>query len=82
MLDFGRIDGWPQRTNYPRPNAQQVEEAFAAKLAAIPVQSAKTGEAAAKRGDQSLAEKTAAPPIDKSVLGFPEPRRLRDRHHI
>jgi hypothetical protein len=63
-------------------DAQQVEEAFAVKLAAMPAQSAKTGDATTKRGDQSLAEKTGPRPIDKSALGFPEPRRLRDRDHI
>jgi hypothetical protein len=63
-------------------DAQQVEVAFAAKLAAILAQGAKTGDAATKRGAQTLAEKKNAPPIDKSALGFPEPRRVRDRDHI
>ncbi|HEV2696627.1 MAG TPA: putative HNHc nuclease, partial [Terriglobales bacterium] len=31
-------------------------------------------------GDQILAENTS--PIEKSVLVFPEPRRIRDRDHI
>jgi hypothetical protein len=64
-------------------DAQQVEEAFARKLAAIPAQlRAQAGDAAIKRDDQSLAEKTSAPPIEKSALRLPEPRRLRDRDHI
>jgi hypothetical protein len=32
--------------------------------------------------EKSSAEKTRSPQIDKSVLGFPEPRRIRDRDHI
>jgi hypothetical protein len=55
-------------------DAQQVEEAFAAKLAVIPSESAKADH------DQSLAEKP--PRIDKGALVFPEPRRIRDRDHI
>jgi hypothetical protein len=62
-------------------DAQQVEKAFAAKLAIIPSENAKAGEATVtlKKG---LAEKTKTPQIDKSVLGLPEPRRIRDRDHI
>jgi len=60
-------------------DAQEVEEAFATKLAFIPAEIAKAGEAAPKK---SLAEKTRTPQINKSVLGFPEPRRIRDRDHI
>jgi hypothetical protein len=56
-------------------DAQQVEEAFAAKLAMIPAQSAQTGHA-------PTSEKIATPLIDKSVLMFPEPRRVGDRDHI
>jgi len=61
-------------------DAKQVEEAFAAKLAANSTESAKAGEVAATLTDQSLAEKPAQ--IDKGVLVFPEPRRIRDRDHI
>src|SRR5215472_3404004 len=57
-------------------DAQEVEEAFATKLAYIP---AEPGEATLKK---SLAEKTGTPQINKSVLGFPEPRRIRDRDDI
>ena len=61
-------------------DAQQVEEAFAAKLAVIQAQSAKSDDVLSK---QSLAEQTsAAAQINKSVLVFPEPRRVRDRDHI
>jgi hypothetical protein len=62
-------------------DAQQVEEAFATKLGFIPAENAKAGEAAATL-KESLAEKTRTPQVDKSVLGFPEPRRIRDRDHI
>jgi hypothetical protein len=62
-------------------DAKQVEEAFATKLGFIPAENAKAGEAAATL-KESLAEKTRTPQIDKSVLGFPEPRRIRDRDHI
>jgi hypothetical protein len=62
-------------------DAQEVEEAFATKLAFIPAENAKPGEATATL-KKSLAEKTRTPQINKSVLGFPEPRRIRDRDHI
>jgi hypothetical protein len=60
-------------------DAREVEEAFATKLEVIPAENAKAGEAAATF-KESLAGKTLK--IDKSVLGFPEPRRIRDRDHI
>jgi len=60
-------------------DAQRVEEAFATQLGIILPENAKAGETAATF-KESLAEKT--PKIDKSVLGFPEPRRIRDRDHI
>jgi hypothetical protein len=63
-------------------DAQKVEEAFAAKLAVITPVSAKTDDVTSGLNDRSLAEKPRTPPIDKSVLGFPEPRRIRDRDHI
>ena len=62
-------------------DAQQVEEAFATKLEVIPAENAKADEATAPF-KESLAEKTRTPQIGKSVLGFPEPRRIRDRDHI
>jgi hypothetical protein len=64
-------------------DAQQVEQAFAAKLALIAAQSAKTDDVMTALDDQSLTGKTSGTPqVDKSVLPFPEPRRLRDRDHI
>ena len=62
-------------------DAQHVEEAFATKLGVIPAENAKADEATAP-SKESLTEKTRAPQTDKSVLGFPEPRRIRDRDHI
>jgi hypothetical protein len=62
-------------------DAQEVEKAFATKLASIPAEIAKPGEATA-RLKMRLAEKTRTRQINKSVLGFPEPRRIRDRDHI
>jgi hypothetical protein len=54
-------------------DAQQVEKAFAAKLASIhPVEP----------GDQGESDKNRILEIDKSILAFPEPRRIRDRDHI
>jgi ERF superfamily len=61
-------------------DAQHVEEAFAAKLGVVSAQSAKADNTITALTDQSFAEKPTQ--IDKSVLGFPEPRRIRDRDHI
>jgi hypothetical protein len=52
-------------------DAQQVEEAFALKLASL---------APAARAADRFAAKTAV--VDKSILAIPEPRRIRDRNHI
>jgi hypothetical protein len=62
-------------------DAQQVEEAFATRLGVIPAENAKADEATAPF-KESLAEKTRTSQIAKSVLGFPEPRRIRDRDHV
>ncbi len=70
----------PAKNQLSATDAQQVEEAFAAKLAAIQAQSAKRDDV---RSEPSLAAQTsAATQINKSVLVFPEPRRVRDRDHI
>jgi hypothetical protein len=75
---------WAQRRLWAKnqlsaTDAQQVEEAFAAKLAVTQAQSAKSDDVP----EQDLAEQTgAATQINKSVLVFPEPRRVRDRDHI
>ena len=70
----------PAKNQLSEADAQQVEEAFAAKLAVIEAQNAKSDDVLS---EQSLAEHTsAAARIDKTVLVFPEPRRVRDRDHI
>jgi hypothetical protein len=85
---FGSADEaalWAQRrlvakNQLSAADAQDVEEAFAAKLAVIPPESAKTDNVTTAITDQSLVEKT--PQINKTVLVFSEPRRIRDRDHI
>jgi len=62
-------------------DARQVEESFATKLGIILPENTKVGEVMAAP-KESLVDKTKTPQIDKSVLGFPEPRRIRDRDHI
>ena len=58
-------------------DAKAVEEAFAVKLTLISTQTTKN------RAGKHLAEKARrATKIEKGVLAFPEPRRLRDRDHI
>jgi hypothetical protein len=70
----------PAKNQLSATDAQQVEQAFAAKLSVIQAQSAKSDDVLS---EQSLAEQTsAATQINKSVLAFPEPRRVRDRDHI
>src|SRR5262249_53944800 len=64
----------PAKNQLSATDTQQVEEAFAAKLASIHPQTASIGE--------SLSEKTGISEIDKRVLPFPEPRRIRDREHV
>jgi hypothetical protein len=63
-------------------DGQQVEEAFAVRLAVILEQSQESGEATTVASDQSLTEKTRTLRIDKGGVLFPEPRRLRDRDHV
>jgi hypothetical protein len=70
----------PAKNQLSATDAQQVEEAFAAKLTVTQAQSAKSDDVLS---EQSLAKQTsAATQINKSVLVFPEPRRVRDRDHI
>jgi len=91
---LGQIDGlnstdeaalWAQRrlvakNQLSAADAQQVEEAFAARLAVIPPDTAHADDVTPVLNDQSLAEKP--PQVDKSVLIFAESRRVRDRDHI
>ena len=62
-------------------DAQQVEVAFADQLAIVLARSAITDDVATTTlTDQGLAAQPSQ--IDQRVLGFPEPRRIRDRDHI
>ena len=65
----------PAKNQLSATDAQQVEETFAAKLALIHPQNASVD-------DQGITEKTGISEIDKSILAFPEPRRIRDRDHV
>jgi hypothetical protein len=70
----------PAKNQLSATDAEQVEEVFAAKLAVIQAQSAKSNDVLS---EPNLAEQnSAATEINKSALVFPEPRRLRDRDHI
>jgi hypothetical protein len=89
--DLGAADAatlWAQRTLAAKnqlcaADARQVEEAFAGKLAEITKQCSKSGDTPPEFDDQSSAAKASGTPqVDKSVLPFPEPRRLRDHDHI
>jgi hypothetical protein len=62
-------------------DAQRVEEAFAARLAAVGVPMREPKDATSVP-DRSATAPFDAPQVDKSVLPFPEPRRIRDRDHI
>ena len=68
-------------------DARQVEEAFQARLGACATADvSQTGKTQPKkpRNKNAKAAKngSASGAIDKSVLSFPEPRRLRDRDHV
>jgi ERF superfamily len=70
----------PAKNQLSATDAQQVEDGFASKLAVIQAQSAENDDVPS---EQHSAEQTsAAIQANKSVLGFPEPRRARDRDHI
>jgi len=70
----------PAKNQLSATDARQVEEAFASKLAAIQVQNARSADVLS---EQSLAEQdSAATQKNKSVLVFPERRRVRNRDHI
>ena len=70
----------PAKNQLSATDGQRVEETFAAKLAVIQSQSARSDDVLS---EQRLAEQTfPATQINKSLLVFPEPRRVRDRDHI
>jgi hypothetical protein len=70
----------PAKSRLREADAQQVEEAFAAQLAMIQAQNAKSDDVLSVQIPTE--ETSAATQINKSVLVFPEPRRVRDRNHI
>jgi hypothetical protein len=72
----------PAKNQLSAADARQVEEAFAAQLALISAENPKQEDANNEIGDVSSAEKTGTVQIDKRVLVFPEPRRIRDRDHV
>jgi hypothetical protein len=62
-------------------DARRVEAAFAARLAvAVPAREAK--DVTTLVADRSATAPCDASQVDKSILPFPEPRRIRDRDHI
>ncbi len=74
-------------------DAQGVEEAFQARLAALAAASASDPPQAQEVAPSALQEQKVGEPeklmtrgrsklIDKSVLALPEPRRVRDRGHV
>ena len=70
----------PAKNQLSAADAQRVEEAFAAKLAVIQAESAKSDDGLSE--PSLAAQASAAAQINKSVRVFPEPRRVRDRDHI
>jgi hypothetical protein len=72
----------PAKNQLSATDAQQVEDAFAAKLALISAESPKPDDADSDVGGLSLAANTGRLQIGKSVPVFPEPRRIRDRDHL
>ncbi len=72
----------PAKNQLSATDAQQVEVAFADKLAIVLTPSTITDDdvTTTTLTDQGLAAQPSQ--IDKRVLGFPEPRRIRDRDHI
>jgi hypothetical protein len=70
----------PAENQLSETDAQQVEDAFDDRLARIGEQAFETADATTHE-HQNLLDKSEIPPIDKGVLLFPEPRRIRDRDH-
>ena len=66
----------PAKNQLSATDAQQVEEAFAAKLLTL------EPETAAAPLQMSVKSTRITAEIDKSVLAFPEARRIRDRDHM
>src|SRR5262249_26633443 len=61
-------------------DAPHLEKAFAERLATFQVPNNREGKGALD--NQSVAETSATARIEKDLLAFPEPRRIRDRDHV
>ncbi len=88
----------PEKNKLITPDAQQVEEAFQARLASLatdatdglPVIHERDGNTALRlpkqshrgRSTKAGSKHRGSKSIDKSVLALPEPRRIRDRDHV
>ncbi len=81
----------PAKNGLTADDAQRVEDAFAARLAAFAPHPAEAPAApkgadrlrrARVAGPGTKAKRSRAKSVDKSVLALPEPRRVRDRDHV
>ena len=81
----------PEKNRLTAADAQNVEDAFRAKLANIATLPACEGQTPEEAEPASTAidpqpdrsvKRSRSKSIDKSALPFPEPRRIRDRDHI
>ena len=79
----------PEKNKLTATDAQSVEEAFAAKLEVLVARAGdrpegpQSEQSAPSRPHGGAAKKRSrAEGVDKSVLAFPEPRRVRDRDHV
>jgi hypothetical protein len=70
----------PAKNHLSATDAQQVEDRFASKLAVVQAQSAERDDVLSEQ--RSTEQTSAAIQVNKCVLVFPEPRRVRDRDHI
>jgi hypothetical protein len=89
--------GLAEKTRLVTADAQRIEDAFAARLAAFATDASELAPTPqlAERSTKPQRLKPGSPdnplrpfrkrrsqPIDKSALAFPEPRRIRDRDHV
>ena len=75
-----------EKNKLTKADAQLVEEAFQARLAALVAnatpQSQETGKAKNRRTLSSSKNGPRSKGVDKATLTLPEPRRVRDREHV
>jgi ERF superfamily len=76
----------PEKNKLTKADAQRVEEAFQARLAALvdnaTRQSQTTGKVKHRRTLSASKSEPRSKGVDKAMLTFPEPRRVRDREHV